>query len=245
MEIAKSEMGGDILAVVTARGGSKGVPKKNLRSLAGKPLVVWTIEAAIAAKSKMRIIVSTDSHEIADVCRLAGAEVPFLRPTELASDYATAKDAVIHSLDWLYEHEQYSPHLVVLLQPTSPFRSSRDIDNALDLQMETNVSAVIGVTENRRPVEWLQRVDSQGRISDFSPGNYISRRQETEKLYLYNGAVYVIKTEALRRGNTFCPDDRLAYVMPPERSLDIDSELDFLTADLLMQYQLKNRCLLP
>lgn len=235
----------EVLAVITARGGSKGVPKKNIRPLAGKPLVAWTIEAALAARSKMRIVVSTDNPEIADVCRFYGVEVPFLRPAELASDFATSEGAVIHALDWMCEHEKYSPYLTVLLQPTSPFRSSLDIDCAINFQMENNVDAVVSVTENRRPIQWLQRVDPQGRVSDVFPDHNVSRRQNAETLYQYNGAVYVIRTEVLRRENTFYPADRIAYIMPPERSLDIDSELDFLIADRLMEYQIKNRCLLP
>lgn len=230
-----------ILAIITARGGSKGVYRKNLRELAGKPLLVWSIEAALSAKHTMRIFVSTDDPEIAAASRLAGAEAPFLRPDELSSDSATSEAAVLHALDWLNEHEQYTPFLIVLLQPTSPFRSSLDIDSALELQMKTNADAVVSVAENLRPVQWLRRIDNQGRIKDVFPAENIARRQDAEKLYQVNGAVYVIKAEVLRRENSFYPSDSLAYVMPSERSLDIDSELDFLIADLLMRHQLKNR----
>jgi CMP-N,N'-diacetyllegionaminic acid synthase len=228
-----------ILAIITARGGSKGVPRKNLRDLAGKPLVVWSIEAAKSAQHFMRILVTTDDPQIAEVSRAAGAEVPFLRPSELSGDCATSEAAVLHALDWLYEKEQYSPDLIVLLQPTSPFRSPLDIDLALNLQMTTNADSVISVTENRRPVQWLRKVTAQGTIEAVTSAIEITRRQDAEQLYQLNGAIYVIKPEVLRSENTFYSKNCHAYVMPPERSLDIDSELDFLIADLLMQHQLK------
>lgn len=230
-----------ILAIVTARGGSKGVPRKNLRNLAGKPLLVWSIEAAASAQHAMRVLVSTDDPEIAAAGRLAGAEVPFLRPADLADDCATSESAVIHALDWLYQHENYSPDLIVLLQPTSPFRTPQDIDTALKVQASTDADAVVSVAEIYRPVQWLRKIDAQGRMTEAVSAESISRRQDAEKLYQLNGAVYVIKTDALRKGNSIYPDDSLAYVMPAERSLDIDNELDFLIADLLMQHQLKER----
>lgn len=227
----------NILAIITARGGSKGVPRKNVRSLGNKPLIAWTIESALRSTQRMRLLVSTDDAEISSISKEHGAEVPFLRPADLASDTATSESAVLHAIDWLAQNENYHPDLLLLLQPTSPFRSSQDIDNALQLQKTNDVDAVVSVTTNDRPVQWQRRIDQNGLLCDALATPPITRRQEAEQLYRLNGAVYVIKTKALLREHTFYPKQTLAYVMPAERSLDIDCEWDFLVADLVMHHQ--------
>jgi len=190
----------------------------------------------------MRLIVSTDDAGIAEVSRQYGAEVPFLRPAEISSDTATSLSAVLHAVNWLTKHENYSPDLILLLQPTSPFRSSQDIDGALELQRETSADAVVSVTPKLRPVQWLRKIDEQGMIVDVVINDTTNcRRQDTEQLYQLNGAVYVIKPDVLIREQTFYPFQTRAYIMPPERSLDIDTELDFLIAELLMSHQQQGR----
>lgn len=229
------------LALITARGGSKGVHRKNIRPFAGKPLITWTIDAAISAKTHMKVLVTTDDSEIADISRIAGADVPFLRPPELANDTSTSEATALHALDWLITNENYNPDIVVLLQPTSPFRIADDIDDAIKLQIETNADAVVSITENTHPIQWLRKIDESGLLAEVVPSDAISRRQDAEKLYLLNGAVYVIKTEVLRRHRTFYPKNTKGYIMPADRSFDIDSELDFLIADQYMQYKVMNR----
>jgi len=167
-----------ILAIITARGGSKGVPRKNIRVLGSKPLIAWTIEAALRSIDSMRLIVSTDNAEIAEVSREYGAEIPFLRPVELAGDTSTSVSAVLHAVVWLAEHENYRPDLILLLQPTSPFRSSQDIDSSLKLQRENAADAVVSVTPNLRPLQWLRKIDEQGMLVDAPINDTIARRRQ-------------------------------------------------------------------
>ena len=226
-----------ILAIITARGGSKGVPRKNIRLLCGKPLIAWTIETALHSTENMRLIVSTEDAEIAEISNKYGAEVPFLRPVELASDTATSLLAVQHAIDWLAVHENYRPKLILLLQPTSPFRSSHDIDCALKLQQDVDADAVVSVTANLRPVQWLRTINRHGILTDALIKNVAAcRRQDTEQLYQLNGAIFITKPDALLREQTFYPRVTHAYVMPTERSLDIDTEFDFHIAELIMQH---------
>jgi CMP-N,N'-diacetyllegionaminic acid synthase len=227
----------DILTVITARGGSKGVPRKNARILAGKPLVAWTIEAALAARAGQRIVVSTDDAAIAALSRDCGAEVPFLRPEPLAGDTASSESAVLHAVQWLAEREDYRPGLILLLQPTSPFRCGGDIDRAVQLQRESDADAVVSVCPNERPIQWLREIDQQGMLADARLGAALKRRQDAAQLYQLNGAIYLIKTEVLVREGTFYPERTRAYIMPAERSLDIDTELDFLIAEHLMTHR--------
>lgn len=231
----------DILALITARGGSKGVPRKNVRPLAGKPLIAWSVAAALGAQTKLKLVLSTDDPEIAFVGRECGAEVPFVRPAQYASDTATSESVVQHALTWLEHNERYHPRLILLLQPTSPFRTSGDIDAALALQRERDADAVVSVTENDRPLQWLRRIDENGVLRELGLFTHITRRQDSEKLYRFNGAIYVIKPEVLERERTFYPQEMLPYEMPAERSLDIDTELDFRIADLLMTQRIAGR----
>ncbi len=228
-----------ILTVITARGGSKGVPRKNIRTIGGKPLIAWTIETALHSTEGMRIIVSTDDENIAQVSRECGAEVPFVRPADFASDTATSESVVFHALDWFEKNENYRPDLILLLQPTSPFRSAHDIDNALRIQKENNADAIVSVTKNNRPVQWLRRLDQSGILTDPHIVGSINRRQEAEQLYQLNGAIYLIKTEVFVRERTFCPKNTRAYIMSAESSIDIDCELGLLIADLVMQHRQK------
>lgn len=231
----------EILALITARGGSKGVPRKNVRPLAGKPLLAWSAAAALGAQTPLKLVLTTDDPEIAAAGVASGVEVPFLRPAELASDTATSEAAVRHTLDWLAEHEGYRPRLILLLQPTSPFRTSTDIDLAVALQREKDADAVVSVTENERPPQWLRRIGEDGFLREVTSTPYITRRQESEKLYRFNGAIYLMKTDVFLRQRTFYPTEMVPYLMPAERSLDIDSEMDFQIADLFMTHRLQQK----
>jgi CMP-N,N'-diacetyllegionaminic acid synthase len=219
---------GKVLAVITARGGSKGLPGKNILPLAGRPLLAWTIAAANAAKGLDRLILSTDDEEIAEAARALGCEVPFIRPPELASDTATSVDVVLHACAQLPEYDT-----VCLLQPTSPFRRSDDIDSCLEMFWSAAADSVISFTTLSKPAQWLFRKDAGEHISPLLPGPINMRRQDCETLYVPNGAVYVIAVATLQRERTFYLPKTKAYVMPQERSLDIDTRLDFKLAEVL------------
>lgn len=221
-----------VLALVPARGGSKGVPRKNLRLLGGKPLIAWTIEAARAARRVTRVVVSTDDPEIAGIARGCGADVPFLRPPGLATDEAGMLGVVRHALTSLlpdaFGH-------VALLQPTSPLRSPEDIDAAVRLCQEGGASSCVSVTELAKSPQWMYRLGPDGRLEPLlaaAPPD--ARRQDLAAAYALNGAVYVARCGRILDGGGFVEPGTVAHVMPPERSVDIDTEFDFVTAGALI-----------
>lgn len=218
------------LAVITARGGSKGLPRKNLRELDGKPLIAWSIEAAAQSALLDRTVVSTDDTEIADVARRWGADVPFLRPSQLAGDTSAIVDAILHAVDNVPETYRY----IVLLQATSPLRSRADIDAALTLCRRANAPACVSVTPAPK-ARWTLEMDEAGRLS--LPQEIGTRRQELPDTYRPNGAVYVAELDWLRKKRDFYQPGVVGYVMPPERSLDIDTMMDFLLAEAVVQYR--------
>jgi CMP-N,N'-diacetyllegionaminic acid synthase len=225
------------LAIVPARGGSKSLPRKNVRLLAGKPLICWTLDAA-SCSSVDRVIVSTDDPEIADVARRAGAEVPFERPAELARDDTPGIAPILHAIGWLDEHEGYRPDVVMMLQPTSPLRTAADIDAALRLLMEHEGDAVVSVCPATHHPYWTRRITPEGLLADFVVMDHVPvRRQDLPQAFALNGAVYAGQTAAVVRAQSFYPGRTHAYVMPPERSVDIDSPWDFELADLILSHR--------
>ncbi len=218
-----------VLGLVPARGGSKGVIRKNLRPVNNIPLVAWTIDSAKSSKYIDRLIVSTDDSEIAEVSEKAGAEIPFLRPARFAKDDSTTADVVGHAFETL--DEKYD--IIVVLQPTSPLRKSSDIDECIRLCMESSHSSV-SVTKSAKTPNWMYTLNN-GRLSPILPNNeHVSRRQDAPCVYELNGAVYAIKSSEFLKSKQFVSDRTLAYVMPKERSLDIDTELDFVLLDVLI-----------
>jgi CMP-N-acetylneuraminic acid synthetase len=227
----------DILAIVTARGGSKGLPRKNILPLAGKPLIAWTIEAARQSQVATRLIVSTDSQEIADVSRAWGAEVPFLRPPELARDESPHIAVVLHALQWLEAQEGSRPARVLLLQPTAPLRSAEDIRGAVSLADRHVAAAVVSVCETAHHPFLAKRILEDGTLADSVAADGVSylRRQALPPAYVLNGAIYLNRAESLLRDRTFVPKGARAYVMPVERSLDIDTAWDLHLAELILR----------
>jgi CMP-N-acetylneuraminic acid synthetase len=225
-----------VAALIPARGGSKSIPRKNIVPVGGKPLIAWTIEAALGSKLLDRVYVSTDDEEIASVSRAHGAEVPFMRPAELASDEAGSLGVALHALDWMSAHGG-EPDYLLLLQPTSPLRTTEDIDGAIRLAEERHASAVLGVCE-ASPHPWLARqISAEGVLSDFFPlKEKPSRRQDYPPAYMINGALYLNRATSLRSTRTFQPPDAQAYVMPAERSLDIDTPMELRLVDLLLSH---------
>lgn len=222
-----------ILAIIPARGGSKGVPRKNIRPLAGKPLIAWTIGAALAAESLDRVVVSTEDEEIAAVSRELGAEVPFPRPAELATDTASTLDVLRHVVAELERREGYRPDAVMTLQPTSPLRTARHIDEAATLfsadgQADSLVSFV-QVPHIFHPRSVMKR-DAQGYMVPYLDDPQPTRRQDKEPVFARNGAaIYITRTSCLDR---FVFGGRLlAYMMDEAHSLDIDTEADLEQAE--------------
>jgi CMP-N,N'-diacetyllegionaminic acid synthase len=224
----------DMVGLVVARGGSKGIPRKNTAPLAGKPLIYWTIDAALASTALRRTIVSTDDGKIARVARERGAEVPFARPAELALDTTASLDVALHALDWLQMDEGHDPEYLLLLQPTSPFRTASDIDGAADLAVRRQADAVLGVSLAENHPYLTRRILEDGSLADFVQSDmaYL-RRQDLPPAYVINGAIYITRAESLRRNRTFFPTGALAYIMPQDRSLDIDTPWDLAVAELL------------
>ena len=222
-------------AIVPARAGSKRVPRKNLVMVAGRPLIAWTIGAALAAETVGRVIVSTDDEEIAAVARECGAEVPFLRPAHLASDEARSIDVVTHVIESLLERGQV-PEGVILLQPTSPLRTAADIDAAAGVFQRTGAPAVVSVTRLEHPVQWIRRIGAGELLLAYGSGE-LERSQDAEELYVLNGAIYVTGAATFLRTRTFQPEGTLAYRMPAERSIDIDEPWHVRIAAALLQEQ--------
>lgn len=230
------QRGGQVLALITARGGSKGLPRKNVLPLAGRPLIAWSIKAAQEAVCAPRVVVSTDDEEIAQAARQWGAEVPFMRPAALAQDDSPHLEVILHALAWLEQNQDYRPEWVLLLQPTSPLRSGRDIDEAFALARARGAASVVSVQQAPSPPHLLQTIDGQGRLKPFlPPGPGYQRRQDFPAVYALNGAIYLTQRGMIMEQRVLLDQETLALVMPPERSLDVDTPWDFHLARLVLE----------
>jgi len=218
-----------VLALIPARGGSKGLPGKNLRPLAGRPLVAWSVAQARACPRIDRVVISSDDAAIIDAARAAGADAPFVRPAALATDTAGSVEMALHALDSLGT----AYDLLVLLQPTSPLRAVADIDACLDLVAGSTAPAALAVCAAAKSPWWMLTLGPEGEIAPLLPPPAGTRRQDLPAAYHPNGAVYVVRVAALRAAQSFAPSGTRAHVMPAERSVDIDSALDFRLAELL------------
>jgi CMP-N-acetylneuraminic acid synthetase len=229
-----------MIVVVPARGGSKGLPGKNLRPLAGLPLIVHTLQGALDCPEVDRVIVSTDDDEIIRVSRgVAGVEVPFRRPPHLATDDADSIDAYLHVADSLGISEGVTPTEICVLLPTSPLRLPSDIGAAIELYRRSNAQVVISVCETK-PAEWIQTMAGDGQLRAVVPSERLYNRQNYDPVYLPNGSIYVLDVETMRRTRDILGERAFGYPMPPERSVDIDTETDFLTAEAIMNERLRD-----
>jgi CMP-N-acetylneuraminic acid synthetase len=229
-----------VLGLIPARGGSLGVPGKNIRPLAGRPLLDYTCRAARASRCLTRIVVSTDCESIAAVARSSGVDVPFLRPAALATADARSVDVVLHALDWLRCEERWEPHIVVLLQPTAPFREPHDVDRSVELLERSDAASVVSVAPvpSHYHPDW-QLVIRQERLATLSngpPSRLPPRRQELPATYARNGAIYAAHVDAVRVLGTLMPEPCLPFVMPRERSINIDSLDDWWLAEQLLAH---------
>ncbi|MGD9992108.1 MAG: sugar phosphate nucleotidyltransferase [Salinivirgaceae bacterium] len=223
-----------MIVIIPARGGSKGLPGKNIKELCGKPLLAYTIEAALKSKNVRRVIVSTDDIEIAAISEKYGAEVPFLRPADLATDSAKAIDNYIYTIDRLNKDYQLNIKDFVVLQPTSPLRTSEDIDNAISIFKEKKAEAVISMHEAPHPPAWAKKI-VKGLITDYFTVNIDNtNRQDLDIAYMPNGAIYVFKISLLKEKRTYFSDKTFAYIMPTDRSIDIDNKMDFEFVEYLI-----------
>ena len=208
----------EILGFIPARGGSKGIPNKNIRNLGRKPLISYTIEEALKSNIH-RVIVSTEDEEIAEIARSFFAEVPFKRPTELAKDTTKGIEPVLHALKNLSNVDN-----LLLLQPTSPLRNTIDIDSAFDKLFLANATALISVCEYDNKILKAFKENEFGYIEGISNNNYpFIRRQDLPKTYLSNGAIYIIKVEEFLNRNKFFTDKTVSFVMDAKKSIDLDT----------------------
>jgi CMP-N-acetylneuraminic acid synthetase len=222
----------NILGIIPARGGSKEIPKKNLYPLLGKPLISYTIEAAKRANLLTKYIVSTDSEEIAKVARTYGAEVPFIRPKELAEDTALAVDVVKHAIAKMESIDKISYSHIVLLQPTTPLRSASDINAAIDKLIATGCDTVISVIDVGacHPAR-MYKISNDRLAAIMDEGVKMRPRQELSPVYIRSGDIYACKRDVLFKKNSLIGDDSRPLIIPTERSVNIDSFGDLVLAE--------------
>ena len=224
-----------ILAIIPARGGSKGLTRKNIRVLAQKPLIAYTIEAAKTSKYFDRIIVSTDDEEISCVSKNYGAEVPFLRPIKLAQDDTPGIEPILHCLNWLAKEQAYIPDYVCLLQCTSPLRNHYQINEAIEEMFNKNVDSIVSVYESDKSPYWMKKIEN-GKLKSFLDNNKdYTRRQDIPKAYMLNGAIYICKTELLIKNRSWYSENTIPYIMDKNTSVDIDDINDFKFVEYLMK----------
>ncbi|MCB2289054.1 acylneuraminate cytidylyltransferase family protein [Clostridium sp. CS001] len=222
------------LAIIPARGGSKGILNKNIMDICGKPLIAYTIEAGKQSKYIDEIVVSTDSDAIKDIAQQYGANVPFLRPEHLANDSAKSIDLVLHAIDF-YENNNMCYDYVILLQPTSPLRTFEHVDEAIEKLMESNRSSLVSLREaNENPVI-MRSIENEKlkEVLSFEGPNL--RRQDLPIFYILNGAIYINSNDMLVHKKKFVDEDSMPYVMSKESSVDIDTMLDAKLVELIIK----------
>lgn len=218
-----------LVALIPARGGSKGIPQKNIQPFCGKPLLQWSIDAALAAACVDQVVVSTDDPLIAEVAKAGGAEVPFLRPAELATDTAPGIAPVLHALEQL-------PHArdVLLLQPTSPLRTTHDIEAIVALRQQAERESAVSLTTSAKHPAWMYNLSPNQNLEPLLQLSGACCRQQLPPAYVLNGALYLASRDFLLREKAFIAADTVGYVMPAERSVDIDTPFDWQWAEFLI-----------
>lgn len=223
--------GKKIFCLIPARGGSKGIPDKNIRILGDKPLVAWSIEAAKGSKYVDYIYVSTDDKRIAKIAEKYGANTEPLRPKELATDESVIMDTVVYTINYFESHgEKYD--ILVLIQATSPFTTTADIDNAIEILFEKKGECVVSLCESEYHPYWMNTLPPDGNMKDFLKPEIVDlNRQDLPKYYRLTGSIFIATTDYLKKYKSFFGDKTYAYILPQERSIDIDKELDWLLAE--------------
>lgn len=227
-----------VLFVITARGGSKGVPRKNIRMVGKFPLIAYKIIAAKKCRYESRVIVSTDDEEIAKISKDYGAEVPFMRPKELADDSASSMDVVMHAMNWISENDTESYDYICLLEPSSPFASYKDLNNALELLEKTGADTLLGMKEVEVITRFIHTLDENGGLSEFYRAikdQTSVRRQDQKKEYTMNGCMYIAKWDYFMKNKLFHSEKSIPYIMPEEKSIEIDTMLNYEMACNLVE----------
>lgn len=223
------------LGLIGARGGSKGIPRKNLIDLAGRPLIYYTFHEALKSKLLDRIVLTTDDQEIAGLAESLGVEAPFIRPAHLATDTAIMSNVIQHALDWMKTEENYAPDAILLLQPTSPLRRGQHIDEAISLYQEEKADTVISLSNpQEHPWDTVYFEDEQMK---FALDKYadLTNRQTYRRFYYINGAIYITTLELFRVRQNFWGGKIVPYFMDTLDSIDIDNEADLVIADCLLR----------
>lgn len=229
----------NILGLIPARGGSKAIPRKNITSLAGKPLLAFTCQAALGSQRLSRVVMNTNDEEIAEVGRKYGVETPFLRPERLAEDETPILPVILHTIDWLREEEGYTTDMVVLLQPTSPLRTSIHIDSAIQAILGSDADTLVSVQQVPHcfnPVS-LMRLNEQGYLLPYQERELILRRQEKPRLYARNGPAILIMLRSVLESGRLYGDKVLPYEMSQLESIDVDDVNDLMLLEALLNYQ--------
>lgn len=229
-----------IIAIIPARGGSKGLPGKNIRPLCGKPLIAWSIEAGIASQYIDVVMVTTDSEDIARVAHEYGADIPFIRPPELASDTATSFDTVKHTIDFYKSKLNKTFDYIVLLEPTSPLRSTDDIDQSIEkLLMTSGATSIVGIckTESQNPAFLVKKLDKDFLMGYETADMKVLRRQDISDVYFFEGSVYVSETHELMNKKTFYHERTIGHTVPKWKSYEIDDLDDFIVVEALLSFK--------
>ncbi len=227
-----------IAAFIPARGGSKGVKRKNIRKLAGKPLIAYTISAALGSKYIDQVVVSTEDEEIAKIAKSFGAKVPTLRPRELAQDTTATIDVVLHGVEAFFSLEKWDS--IVLLQPTQPLRTSQDIDNAITFYYENGKKSLLSVSEAEDHPLLIRSFDGKGHMRKLLDVSSSVRRQDMEQFYRVNGAIYINQIQDLGATTSF-NDNEIGFVMEKSHSVDIDELSDFALAEYYLGVEGKKK----
>lgn len=230
--------GKTVLGIIPARGGSKGLPGKNLRLLGGKPLIVWSIEAGTKSRYIDELVISTDSEEIAAVAKRTGATVPFIRPNELATDDASSVDVVLHALDW-YAASGRAFDLVALIEPTSPLRTSKDIDDALEVLLQSSGDSIVSIcrTENTHPSFMVERDDEGCLRYVVDQRSHHIRRQDLSPVFFFEGTIYISEAKALRATKSFYQENTVGFEVPKWKSLEVDDMDDLIMVEAIMKHK--------
>lgn len=234
----------NILGLIPARGGSKGLPRKNIKPLSGKPLIAWTIEQALASKYLDRVVVSTDDKEIAEISIKYGAEVPFMRPKELARDDSTTSDVILHVLKWFEDVGEKYDYLA-LLEPTSPLREKNDIDKCIELLIDNEAAkSIVSVSklESAHP-EFNVVIDKKSGFIKKVDGTTefkVLRRQDLPDIYFFDGTIYISEVKAFFKNQTFYHNRTLAYIVPRWKSIEVDEIFDLICVEAIIKYR-KNK----
>ena len=230
-----------IIALIPARGGSKGVPRKNIKILYKKPLISYSIEEGLKSKYIERVFVSTEDSEIAKISKNYNSEV-IERPFVYAQDDSHRRETIKHALSWLEQKENYFPDIIVFLQPTSPLRTTEDIDKALMIFFNNKCDSVVSVCESKESPYWTLSIEKEFIEPLFGWEFFLEkRRQDLPKTFSLNGAIYITSTEKFLENNNLFNKKTLPYIMPPERSIDIDQDIDFKLAEDILRKRNEHR----